>query len=151
MIISGAFGLFRRDVLEQVGGYWTGTVGEDLEMTLRLHRAMRDQKRDYRIVYSSDPVCWTEVPSDVSSLGHQRRRWHRGLWEALWRHRGMLLRRRYGIVGTVGLPYMVVFEFLGPVFVVAAWIAFPIGLALGVVDPWIVFPGMSARRFSGRW
>ena len=139
MIISGAFGLFRRDVLEQVGGYWTGTVGEDLEMTLRLHRAMRDQKRDYRIVYSSDPVCWTEVPSDVSSLGHQRRRWHRGLWEALWRHRGMLLRRRYGIVGTVGLPYMVVFEFLGPVFVVAAWIAFPIGLALGVVDPWIVF------------
>jgi cellulose synthase/poly-beta-1,6-N-acetylglucosamine synthase-like glycosyltransferase len=139
MIVSGAFGLFRRDVLEQVGGYWTETVGEDLEMTLRLHRSMRDSNRAHRVVYSSDPVCWTEVPSDVGTLGHQRRRWHRGLWESLWRHRGMLLRPRYGVVGMVGLPYMLVFEFLGPVFVVAAWIAFPIGLALGVIDPWIVF------------
>ena len=89
-------------------------------------------------MYSSDPVCWTEVPSDVATLGQQRRRWHRGLWESLWRHRGMFLRPRYGVVGMIGLPYMLVFEFLGPVFVVAAWIAFPIGLALGLVDPRLV-------------
>ena len=138
MIVSGAFGLFRRDLLEQVGGYWTETVGEDLEMTLRLHRQLSDAGCRYRIMYSSDPVCWTEVPSDVVTLGQQRRRWHRGLWESLWRHRGMFLRPRYGVVGMIGLPYMLVFEFLGPVFVVAAWIAFPIGLALGLVDPRLV-------------
>ncbi len=149
MIVSGAFGLFRRDVLEQVGGYWTETVGEDLEMTLRLHRTMRDQNRAYRVVYSSDPVCWTEVPCDVATLGHQRRRWHRGLWESLWRHRGMLLRPRYGMVGTIGLPYMLVFEFLGPVFVVAAWIAFPIGLVLGVVNPWLVFLWVMCQAVFG--
>ncbi len=138
MIVSGAFGLFPREVIEATGGYWTETVGEDLEMTVRLHRAMRDQGRPYRIVYMPDAVCWTEVPGDIGTLGNQRRRWHRGLWEALWRHRGMLFRPRYGVVGSLGLPYLVVFEFLGPVFVLAAWIAFPIGLALHLIDPWLI-------------
>ena len=149
MIVSGAFGLFRRDLLERAGGYWTETVGEDLEMTVRLHRLMRDEGRDYRIVYTPDPVCWTEVPADVSTLGHQRRRWHRGLWESLWRHRGMLGRPRYGVVGMAGLPYLLVFEFLGPVFVVAAWVAFPIGLALGLVDPRLVLAWIACQAVFG--
>jgi cellulose synthase/poly-beta-1,6-N-acetylglucosamine synthase-like glycosyltransferase len=134
VIVSGAFGLFRRDVIDEVGGYWTETVGEDLELTVRLHRHMRDSGLPYRITYAPDPVCWTEVPSDVGSLGRQRRRWHRGLWECLWRHRSMMLRRRYGTPGMVALPYFLAFEFCGPLMEAAAWIAFPIGLALGIVD-----------------
>jgi cellulose synthase/poly-beta-1,6-N-acetylglucosamine synthase-like glycosyltransferase len=134
VIVSGAFGLFRRDVLDEVGGYWTDTVGEDLELTVRLHRHMRDAHRPYRITFCADPVCWTEVPSDMGSLGRQRRRWHRGLWECLWRHRGMILRRRYGTPGMIALPYFLTFEFAGPLMEAAAWIAFPIGLALGIVD-----------------
>jgi cellulose synthase/poly-beta-1,6-N-acetylglucosamine synthase-like glycosyltransferase len=134
VIVSGAFGLFRRDVVDEVGGYWTDTVGEDLELTVRLHRHMRDQGRPYRITYAPDPVCWTEVPSDIGSLGRQRRRWHRGLWECLWRHRSMMLRPRYGAPGMVALPYFLTFEFAGPLMEASAWVAFPIGLALGIVS-----------------
>ena len=114
VIVSGAFGLFRRDVVDEVGGYWADTVGEDLELTVRLHRHMRDQRRPYRITFAPDPVCWTEAPSDMATLGSQRRRWHRGLWECLWRHRSMMLRRRYGAPGMLALPYFLVFEFGEP-------------------------------------
>ncbi len=134
VIVSGAFGLFRRDVVDEVGGYWTDTVGEDLELTVRLHRHMRDQNLPYRITFAPDPVCWTEVPSDMGTLGRQRRRWHRGLWECLWRHKGMMLRPRYGTPGMIALPYFLIFEFCGPLIEAAAWIAFPIGLALGIVS-----------------
>ena len=133
-IVSGAFGLFRRDVVEDVGGYWVDTVGEDLELTVRLHRRMRELGRPYRITYAPDPVCWTEAPSDLATLGSQRRRWHRGLWECLWRHRSMMLRPRYGTPGMIALPYFLTFEFAGPLMELAAWIAFPIGLALGIVS-----------------
>ncbi len=138
MIVSGAFGLFRRDLLLEAGGYWTETVGEDLELTIRLHRHMRDRGARYRITYAPDPVCWTEVPSDAATLGRQRRRWHRGLWESLWRHRGMFCRPRYGAPGMIALPYLLLFEFGGPLIEALAWIVFPIGLAYGMVDPRLV-------------
>ncbi|MDX6522437.1 MAG: hypothetical protein QOF08_3042 [Gaiellales bacterium] len=138
MIVSGAFGLFRRDVLMEAGGYWADTVGEDLELTIRLHRHMRDRGREYRIAYAPDPICWTEVPEDAATLGRQRRRWHRGLWESLWRHRAMFGRRRYGVPGMVALPYLLVFEFGGPLIEALAWVMFPIGLAYHMVDPWLV-------------
>jgi cellulose synthase/poly-beta-1,6-N-acetylglucosamine synthase-like glycosyltransferase len=75
----------------------------------------------------------------MPTLGSQRRRWHRGLWESLWRHRSMMLRRRYGAVGMLALPYCLVFEFASPLMEAAAWIAFPIGIGLGVIDVVIVF------------
>jgi cellulose synthase/poly-beta-1,6-N-acetylglucosamine synthase-like glycosyltransferase len=138
MIVSGAFGLFRRGVLLNSGGYWADTVGEDLELTIRLHRHMRDRGDDYRIAYAPDPICWTEVPEDAATLGRQRRRWHRGLWESLWRHRGMFCRPRYGAPGMVALPYLLLFEFGGPLIEALAWIMFPIGLAFGMVDARLV-------------
>jgi cellulose synthase/poly-beta-1,6-N-acetylglucosamine synthase-like glycosyltransferase len=115
-LISGAFGLFHRDLVATVGGYWTSTVGEDLELTLRLHRHLREAGTDYRIVHVPGPVCWTEAPSDLRTLSRQRRRWQRGLWESLRRHGRMIGRPRYGRVGTLALPNMVLFEFLSPVF-----------------------------------
>jgi cellulose synthase/poly-beta-1,6-N-acetylglucosamine synthase-like glycosyltransferase len=115
-IISGAFGLFHRPLLETVGGYWTETVGEDFELTLRLHRHLRDRDEPYRIVFVPDPACWTEVPEQFATLGRQRRRWQRGLWQGLWRHRRMILNPRYGAVGLLAMPYFVVFEFLSPLF-----------------------------------
>ena len=118
-IISGAFGLFHRSLVETVGGYWTQTVGEDFELTLRLHRHLRDRGEPYRIAFVSDPVCWTEVPEQLSTLGRQRRRWQRGLWEGLRRHQHMLLNPRYGTVGLVAMPYFALFEFLSPIFSLA--------------------------------
>jgi cellulose synthase/poly-beta-1,6-N-acetylglucosamine synthase-like glycosyltransferase len=115
LIISGAFGLFQREAIEEVGGFATDTVGEDMELVVRMHRHFRARGVPYRIEFVADPVCWTEVPEDVGSLSRQRRRWHRGLGQTLWRHRWAIGNPRYGAFGLVALPYFVLFEFLGPV------------------------------------
>ncbi|MBA2955425.1 glycosyltransferase [Nocardioides sp. MAH-18] len=115
-LISGAFGIFDRSLLQTVGGLWTDTVGEDLELTLRLHRYLRDRGEPYEVVFVDDAVCWTEVPEDLTTLGRQRRRWQRGLWEALLRHRAMIGNPRYGVIGLLTMIYFAVFEFLSPIF-----------------------------------
>ena len=137
-IISGAFGLFHRSVLETVGGYWTETVGEDFELTLRLHRYLRERGEPYRIAFVADPVCWTEVPTEFSTLGRQRRRWQRGLWEGLRRHARLIGRPHYGVLGLVAMPYFVLFEFLSPMFAL-------LGLVVTVL--WWVLGGLSTVYF----
>lgn len=115
-IISGAFGVFRRDVVMLVGGYRASAIGEDFDLVARIHRKMLDLGRDYRIVFVPDPVCWTEVPPNAHSLGRQRARWQKGLIDVLWPNRDMLFRPRYGRIGSFALPYMWLFEFFAPVF-----------------------------------
>lgn len=131
LIISGAFGLFQREALEEVGGFATDTVGEDMELVVRLHRHFRARGVPYRIEFVPDPVCWTEAPEDLRSLSDQRRRWHRGLGQTLWRHRQALGNPRYGSFGLLAMPYFFLFEFLGPVIdtfgVVLTIIAFVLG------------------------
>jgi len=114
LIVSGAFGLFRRDVVIAAGGYRTDIVGEDFELVVRLHRTCHDAGRPYRIVYVPDPVCWTEAPERARFLRRQRRRWHRGCLETLLIHRRMLLNPRYRAVGLLAMPAMLVFDVLGP-------------------------------------
>ena len=115
-LISGAFGIYDRALLQTLGGLWTDTVGEDLELTLRLHRYLRERGEPYQVVFVDDAVCWTEVPEDMATLGRQRRRWQRGLYQALRRHRVMIGNPRYGPVGLMSTPYFAVFEFLSPLF-----------------------------------
>jgi len=115
LIVSGAFGLFRKDAVIAAGGYSTETVGEDMELVVKIHRTMREQKRPYRVVYIPDPVCWTEVPESMRILRKQRRRWHRGSIEALLMHRKMFMNPRYGVAGMVAMPAVLLFEILGPV------------------------------------
>jgi cellulose synthase/poly-beta-1,6-N-acetylglucosamine synthase-like glycosyltransferase len=114
LIISGAFGLFRREPVMAVGGFSISTVSEDMELVVRLHRHFRRRRAPYKILFTPDPICWTEVPSSLKILRHQRNRWHRGLWETLWTHREMLFNRRYGRLGFVAVPYFLFFEALGP-------------------------------------
>ena len=135
MIISGAFGLFRRDAVLRAGGVWTGTLGEDMELVMRLHRVFTQERLEHRIVFSPDPICWTEVPSDVATLRRQRSRWHLGLWANLWRHRAMLCNPRYGKVGLLAVPYFWLFEGLGPVIEAAGFGCLILSAALGVLDP----------------
>jgi cellulose synthase/poly-beta-1,6-N-acetylglucosamine synthase-like glycosyltransferase len=115
LIISGAFGLFRREAVVRVGGLWTETLGEDMELVMRLHKDSVRARRGHRIVFTPDPICWTEVPSDMRTLRRQRNRWHRGLWTNLWRHRDMLGNPRYGRLGILAVPYFWLFEAFGPV------------------------------------
>lgn len=120
--ISGAFGVFRRSALVEVGGLRTDTVGEDFELTIRLHRHFREKGVPYKLEFMVDPVCWTQVPDKAKVLGAQRDRWHRGLWESLWIHRRMLFNPRYGRIGMLALPYVMLVEGVSPVFELAGYL-----------------------------
>ena len=115
MIVSGAFAIFRRTALVETGGYRTDTVGEDMELVLRMHRVFADKKKPYRIMFLPDPICWTQAPEDMRSLGKQRRRWQRGLADSLVKNRQLCLNPRYGGVGLIGFPFFVLCELLSPV------------------------------------
>jgi cellulose synthase/poly-beta-1,6-N-acetylglucosamine synthase-like glycosyltransferase len=134
LIVSGAFGMFRRRDLILAGGYAGDTVGEDMELTTRIHRVLRENDRDYRISFIPDPIAWTEVPDTAKILRRQRDRWHRGLIDTILRHRKMLFNPKYGVVGTVAMPYFFLFEFLGPVVEIVGYTAFAIGLAFGLLN-----------------
>jgi cellulose synthase/poly-beta-1,6-N-acetylglucosamine synthase-like glycosyltransferase len=133
-IISGAFGVFQRDLVLQVGGFRTHAVGEDLDLVVRMHRRLREDHRPYHIDFIPDPTCWTEVPTDLKSLARQRARWHKGLIDTLWPNRDMLFRARYGRVGWLVLPYMWIFEFFAPIIEVGGYITIILALISGALS-----------------
>ena len=135
LIVSGAFGLFRRDIVVQAGGYSTGTVGEDMELVVRLHRTCRDRGMVPRVVFVPDPVAWTECPETLAGLARQRNRWQRGLLESLTTHIRMFGNPRYGTVGLLAYPYFLLLEGLGPLIEIAGYVAFAITLAAGLWSP----------------
>jgi cellulose synthase/poly-beta-1,6-N-acetylglucosamine synthase-like glycosyltransferase len=135
LIISGAFGLFDRARVIAAGGYRHDTVGEDMELVVRLHRWHRERRMPYRIRYVPDPICWTEAPEDTGTLGRQRSRWQRGLSESLARHAGWALGPRGGAPGWLAWPFMTLFEWFGPLVELAGYAFMIAGFAAGVVSP----------------
>lgn len=115
MLISGAMGMFDRETVINAGGYSTKTVGEDMELVLRMRRYKADRKEKYEVTYIPDPLCWTEVPSDLHSMRKQRTRWTRGLVESLLAHRKIFLNKKYGRLGMLGYPYWLLLEWLSPI------------------------------------
>ena len=134
MVISGAFGVFRTDLVRAIGGYRPNAIGEDFDLVARLHRHLRDEGADYHIDFVPDPMCWTEVPSDLRSLGRQRARWQKGLLDVLLSTRGMLFRPRYGRIGFVALPYLWLFEFAAPVLEILGIVTIVVAAVLGVLS-----------------
>lgn len=136
MIISGAFGLFRRDALVEVGGFRQDTIGEDMEVVAHMHRHWRQSGRPYRIVFLPDPVCWTEVPEELSVLERQRNRWQRGTCQVLSYHLAMAGNPRYGAVGWFGMPYYLLVEALGPVIETLGYVVTIAAVSFGLLD-WV--------------
>ena len=122
MLISGAMGMFDRETVIRCGGYSTKTVVEDMELVLRMRRYMAEQKRKYEVTYIPDPLCWTEVPSDLRSMRKQRTRWTRGLIESLWTHRKMFMNSKYNRLGLLGYPYWLFFEWMAPLIAFAGFV-----------------------------
>lgn len=114
LIISGTCGLFRKDMVIQANGYDTNTVGEDMELVVKLHAYCRSKKIPYRIVYAPDAICWTQVPERLRDLKTQRRRWHMGLLQSLSIHRTVLFNPLYGTMGVISTLYYMLVEALGP-------------------------------------
>jgi len=136
LIVSGAFGLFRKDIAIQCGGYRTGTIGEDMDLIVRMRRHLHNMKRPYEIRFIPDPICWTEAPETLKSLSRQRNRWHRGLLDTLLYNKVMLFNPRYGITGLFAMPFYFVFEMLGPFIEVLGYAIFLACVALGLVNTW---------------
>lgn len=106
LIISGAFGMFKKSAVIEAGGYNRDTVGEDMELVARIHRTKLEKKEPYRVVFVPDPVCWTEAPESMSILSRQRNRWHRGLLDTMLLHKKMLFNGNYGVVGQIGRAHV---------------------------------------------
>jgi len=135
LVISGAFGLFDKRAAIQAGGYATDTVGEDMELVVRMHRNRRERRLPYRIGFVPDPICWTEVPEKFRTLRRQRTRWQRGLIDTLLRHRGMMGRPRYGNVGMIALPGFLVFEMVSPLVEMSGYLLLPLLWWFGLLSP----------------
>jgi cellulose synthase/poly-beta-1,6-N-acetylglucosamine synthase-like glycosyltransferase len=130
-LLSGAFGIYLRQALVDVGGLTSGHMGEDLDLTMRIHRHYRRLKRPYRMVYAPSAVAWTEVPSNRQVLRRQRIRWHRGLMTAVGDFRSSLFNPRHGPIGLFAWPAMFLFEFIAPIVEFLGWIVVPIALFTG--------------------
>ncbi len=131
LLISGALGLFDKEVVIACGGYYTKTVGEDMELVVRMREYMANQKLKYKVIYISDPLCWTEAPSSLKILGRQRNRWTRGTIDTIFLHRKIFFNPKYGFMGMVSHPYWVFFEWLAPVIEVFGILYFIIIAILG--------------------
>ncbi len=134
LILSGAFSLFRKASVVEVGGYRPKNVTEDMELITRLHRCAIEGKTPYAIKFISDPVCWTEVPENLKMLGRQRRRWHLGLMQSIVQNRSALFNPRYGKFGWVVLPYYLFIELLSPVVELIGYVAVVLSYLFGLLS-----------------
>jgi cellulose synthase/poly-beta-1,6-N-acetylglucosamine synthase-like glycosyltransferase len=114
MLISGAFGIFDKEIVIAVGGYNHKTVGEDMELVVRMRKYMHKTKQNYKVMFIPEPLCWTEAPSSYKILSRQRNRWTRGTIETIFMHKDVLFNPKYGVMGMISFPFWVAFEWLAP-------------------------------------
>ncbi len=156
LIISGAFGLFRKERVVSIGGYLTSnerykrdTVGEDMELVVRVSRLMREKKQKYRISYAYNANCWTEVPESLSVLKRQRDRWHRGLIDILFLHRKIIFNPAFGKMGMLGMPYFLIFEMIGPLFEIQGYLMVAAAAVLGLISTKLALLLLISTIFMG--
>lgn len=147
ILISGAFGAFDKQIVLACGGYDSQTVGEDIELVVRMRRYMEEEKLPYEVVNIPDPLCWTEVPESKEVLKKQRNRWMRGTMETLWKHRKLMFNPKYGKLGMLSIPYWFFFEFLGPLIEFFGYIVFIVFFFLGIIN-WTFFFALFALVIS---
>ncbi len=134
LIISGAFGLFQKEAVVSVGGYRHKSIGEDMELVVRMHRIFSAQRRPYRVHFIPDPICWTEAPEDLKTLKNQRVRWQRGLAESLWMNKGLLFAKNSGAAGWLAFPFMFFFEMLGPLIELTGLVLLIVAYSFGLME-----------------
>ena len=139
LIVSGAFGVFKKDEIIKIGGYRTNTIGEDMEIIVRLHHELRKFKnrkdrKKYSIKFCPDAVCWTQGPMSMDDLRNQRRRWQVGLIDTMIHHAGMTLNPKYGTVGMLSFPYNWLFELFGAIVELLGYFIIPFSLLLGELN-----------------
>jgi len=138
LLISGAFGAFDKEVVIKCGGYDHNTVGEDMELVVRMRRYMEERNEPYKVTFIPDPLCWTEAPANYKILGRQRNRWTRGTFETLKFHKKLFFNPRYGLLGMLSYPYWFFFEMLAPIIEFLGFMIFLVMTFMGMID-WETF------------
>ncbi len=133
LIVSGAFAIFHRETVLDVGGFAHDTVTEDMDLIVQIHHWAVKNRRHLTMSFTSDPVCWTECPATLKMLGKQRRRWQMGLCQTLWKHSEMLFNRRYGLVGNFSFPFHLYVEALGAVAEFLGYFMVPLAIIFSMV------------------
>lgn len=134
MIISGAFSCFSRDALIEIGGYQRGSIGEDMEIIVRMHEVFRISKPKTKITFIPDPVCWTEAPERLKILRSQRIRWQKGTIDSLRLHMKILFNSKFGALGLIAFPYYILFEMIGPVIEISGYFVFLFAFLFNIVS-----------------
>ncbi len=134
LIVSGAFGAFKKDAVIEVGGYAKNTIGEDMELIVKMHDYFLRNKRKYRIKFVPDSVCWTQAPETLKDLRSQRRRWHIGLMDSLLKYKRMFFNPRYKQIGLIAVPYFWLFEMMGPVIEIIGYVMIPLAYIFGLLN-----------------
>ncbi len=133
MIISGAFGAFEKETAIAVGGYSLRTAGEDMDLVVKIHQYMKKKKKKYKIIFSPKAICWTQAPETLKDFKRQRRRWAVGNMQVVHRYKSMLFNPKYGTVGLVAMPYYLLYEYLGPAFVLLGILIIPLNIYFQIV------------------
>ncbi|MBN2322432.1 MAG: glycosyltransferase family 2 protein [Spirochaetes bacterium] len=132
LIISGAFGLFKKEDVLRVDGYKKKSIGEDMMLVVKLHKLKRKEKRSYRVAFVTDTVCWTEIPSTFRVLARQRVRWQMGLMESIFENGDMIMNPRYGVIGLFAMPFYILTEIVPPFFEIIGYAVLSVGIGTGV-------------------
>lgn len=150
LIISGAFGLFKKDIAMAVGGYDHATMGEDMELVVKLHLYCRMHEIPYAIKYAPDAVCWSQAPERLKDLAKQRKRWHLGLFQSLWKHRKMFANPKYGIVSLISFSYYLLYELLSPFIELFGVLIVVLAFAVNLINvPFMILFFLIYAAFGG--
>ncbi|MBR4760907.1 MAG: glycosyltransferase [Lachnospiraceae bacterium] len=149
LIISGGYGVFKKSAVIEVGGFDTTSMGEDMEITIRLHKHFMDKKEPYVMKYVEDSVCWTQAPHTFGDLRRQRQRWQCGLVQTISKYKSMILNPKYGVIGMFMFPYMIMYELITPVLMLMGWLCIAASFYLDVANfPFILFLYLLYVMFS---
>jgi cellulose synthase/poly-beta-1,6-N-acetylglucosamine synthase-like glycosyltransferase len=138
MIVSGAFGVYQKWIIEAVGGYEKGSMAEDMDIDCKIWRFINDNKLRFKLKYIPEVFCWSQVPDDFQNLLTQRDRWARGLSQTIWKNRIIFFNRRYGSLGYFSYPYYVFFEWMTPFLEITGIFILPLATYHGVIDPYLI-------------
>jgi poly-beta-1,6-N-acetyl-D-glucosamine synthase len=150
LLVSGALGLFDKKIVIEVGGYDTNTVGEDMELVVRMRKYMAQQRLDYKVVYIPDPLCWTEAPSSLKQLGNQRNRWTRGTIETMLTHWEIAFNPKYKLLGLLSFPYWLLFEWFAPLIETLGILSAVVYIFFGYIDS-MFFISITLMVLSFAW
>ena len=134
LIVSGAFGIYSKQAVVNVGGYSPDIIGEDMEIVVKMHTFYRKNKIPYEIAYVTDAVCWTQVPETYSVLRKQRRRWHIGMGQSLKHHKFINMNFKYGAVGMIAYPYFLLFEYITPLLEILGIVTITVSYLLNIIN-----------------